>query len=128
MAALIKNMSMEMDKGNYNFTDYGDIHTIGSLLKKFFKELPDSLIPAESHDIFIACVREQDEEQRLTHLKDLVAHLPTAHYHTLKYLVAHLNRVAEHSDENKVSTIQLFPEVAHEEFLRRELVYTVGFV
>ena len=106
MAALIKTMSMEMDKGNYNFTDYGDIHTISSLLKKFFRELPDSLIPAESHDVFIACAREQDEEQRLTHLKDLVVHLPTAHYHTLKYLVAHLNRIAEHCDKNKVRTIQ----------------------
>lgn len=91
-----------MDKGNYNFTDYGGIHTIAGLLKKFFKELPDSLIPAAVHDDFIATAREQDEEQRLTRLKDLVYHLPTAHYHTLKYLIAHLNRVIAHSDQNKV--------------------------
>ena len=41
---MINNMSAQMDKGNYDFdiSDYGqDIHTVGSLLKKYFKELPD---------------------------------------------------------------------------------------
>lgn len=40
-------MVAEIDKGQFEFEDYGDIHTIGSLLKKFFQELTDSLIPGE---------------------------------------------------------------------------------
>ena len=45
--SVIKNMVMEIDKGQFEFEEYGDIHTIGSLLKKFFLELPDTLIPGE---------------------------------------------------------------------------------
>ena len=45
--SIIRNMVAEIDKGQFEFEDYGDIHTIGSLLKKFFQELTDSLIPGE---------------------------------------------------------------------------------
>jgi hypothetical protein len=95
-------MSAEMDKGNYDFSDYGDIHTIGSLLKKFFKELPDPAVPAHLYDHFVACAKEANEEDRLSSLKELVFQLPTAHYHTLKFLMRHLKKVASRSDENKV--------------------------
>ena len=100
---LIKSMSAEMDKGIYEFSDYGDIHTVGSLLKKFFKDLPDPAIPVRLYDEFIACAKESDEEERLEMLKKLAYRLPTAHYHTLKYLMSHLKKVAAHSDKNKAS-------------------------
>ena len=91
-----------MDKGNYEVSEYGDIHTVGSLLKKFFKELPDPAVPVHLYDKFIACAKETDEEERLNELKDLVYQLPTAHYHTLKYLMQHLKKIVRRSDENKV--------------------------
>lgn len=103
---LIKSMSAEMDKGNYEFSEYGDIHTVGSLLKKFFKELPDPAIPVSLYDDFVSCVKEPDEEERLTSLKDLVYQLPMAHYHTVKYLMKHLKKVAAHSEQNKVMLTQ----------------------
>ena len=46
-ASIIKNMVMEIDKGHFEFEEFGDIHTIGSLLKKFFQDLQDALIPGE---------------------------------------------------------------------------------
>ena len=103
---MINNMSAEMDKGNYGFElpDYGqDIHAVGSLLKKFFKELPDPLIPDNMHTDFLSCAKLSDQEERLTQLKELVFQLPTAHYHTLHFLMQHLTRVVAHSSENKVS-------------------------
>ena len=49
-------------------------------------------------------VREgQRESDQVTRLRGLVFHLPTAHYHTLRYLTSHLNKVAQHSEENKVT-------------------------
>ena len=45
--SLIKSLVAEIDKGQFEFEEYGDIHTIGSLLKKFFQELPDALIPGQ---------------------------------------------------------------------------------
>ena len=37
----------EIDKGQFEFEEFGDIHTLGSLLKKFFQDLQDALIPGE---------------------------------------------------------------------------------
>ena len=103
MSTTIKAMSAEMDKGVYSFDEDEDIHIIGSLLKKFLKELPDAVIPANMYEDFVACARDGEEQHRLERLKDLVYALPTAHYHTLKYLLVHLQKVTAHCEENKVS-------------------------
>lgn len=106
LVAMINNISAQMDKGNYMFdiADYGqDIHTIASLIKKYLKELPDPLIPSSMYKKFVECSRLTDQEARLTTLKELVFHLPTAHYHTLRYLMSHLSKVVAHSSQNKVS-------------------------
>lgn len=104
---MINSMSVQMDKGNYalDLADYGqDIHIVGSLLKKFLKDLPDPLIPGSVHDHFLACARIPDQKTRLHTLKELVFQLPTAHYHTLHFLMTHLAKVAAHSALNKVTT------------------------
>lgn len=108
MVALINTMSAQMDKGNYAYdiSDYRqDIHTVASLLKKFLKELPDPLIPESMHANFLQCARLTNEEIRLTTLQQLVLQLPTAHYHTLRFLVRHLAEIIKHSSENKVSLV-----------------------
>lgn len=105
LLAMINQMSSQMDKGHYLFeySDYGqDIHTAASLLKKFFKELPDPLIPDNMYAHFLACARLADEKVRLTTLKELVYRLPTAHYHTLRFLIRHLVVVSTHHVQNKV--------------------------
>ncbi len=101
---MIKHLSSEMDKGVYEFTQeqIGDVHTVASLCKKFLKELPDPMIPEAVHEDFLTCARMTDETDRLTRLHELVYNLPTAHYHTLKFLMRHLMTVAEQSEGNKV--------------------------
>ena len=92
-----------MDKGNYSLAEHGgDIHIVCSLLKKFFKELPDPVIPSAMYEEFVACGRESDEV-RVSTLKELVFRLPTAHYHTLRFLMRHLRRVTTLNDMNLVS-------------------------
>ena len=52
---------------------------------------------------FLSVVTDgQRESDQVTRLRGLVFHLPTANYHTLRYLTAHLNKVDQHSEENKV--------------------------
>ncbi len=104
---MIKHLSSEMDKGVYEFTqeEIGDVQTVASLFKKFLKELPDPMIPEAVHDEFIACARLADESDRLTRLHELVYNLPTAHYHTLKFIMLHLTMVAGQSDLNKVTPL-----------------------
>lgn len=94
-----------MDRGNYTFdiSDYGeDIHTVAGLMKKFLKELPDALLPSHMFQDLVVCAKLPDEEARLNILKNLVYHLPTAHYHTLRFFMHHLGRVVAHSQQNKV--------------------------
>lgn len=104
---MINYMSGEMDKGTYDFTqeEIGDVHTVASLCKKFFKDLPDPMIPSLLHDQFLACARLSNDDTRLSVLKELVFELPTAHYHTLKFLMKHLMKVTAHCEQNKVSVI-----------------------
>ncbi len=103
---MINSISGQMDRGVYSLdfnNDYGqDIHTVASLLKKFFKELPDPMFPESMYSDFLACARLTSEKDRLSTLKDLVYRLPTAHYHTLKYLMQHLSKVTARSKENLV--------------------------
>ena len=96
------SLSVELDKGNYDLPDTSDIHTITSLLKKFFKELPDPLVPMAMYYEFVSVGQDGDDESRMSRLKELVLRLPTAHYHTFKYLMTHLNKISQHSGENKV--------------------------
>ena len=46
--------------------------------------------------------RKSDAQERLNGLRRLVHMLPGPHYETLKFLVAHLRKVADCSDVNKV--------------------------
>ena len=42
------------------------------------------------------------ETEQVMRLRGLAFHLPMAHYHTLRYLTRHLNRVVENAHHNKV--------------------------
>ena len=59
---------------------------------------------------FLEVIKESmGEMEQVKRLRGLVFHLPVAHYHTLKFLLRHLNRIAQHSDKNKVHVVR--PEV-----------------
>ncbi|KAK8749934.1 hypothetical protein OTU49_015137 [Cherax quadricarinatus] len=75
-----------------------DIHCVSSVLKMYFRELPNPLLTYQLYEKFVAAVI-QDEDIRLLYLRDVVQQLPPPHYRTLEYLVQHLARVASHSAE-----------------------------
>ncbi|XP_063220285.1 GTPase-activating protein CdGAPr isoform X3 [Bacillus rossius redtenbacheri] len=73
-----------------------DIHSVASLLKMYFRELPNPLCTYQLYDTFVAAVQSsQDEAYRLLCMREAVQKLPPPHYRTLEYLVKHLARVAE---------------------------------
>uniref|UniRef100_A0A3Q2Z674 Rho GTPase activating protein 23b n=1 Tax=Hippocampus comes TaxID=109280 RepID=A0A3Q2Z674_HIPCM len=51
---------------------------------------------------FIDANRIEDTRDRLKTLKKLIHDLPDHYYHTLKFLMCHLKRVADHSEKNKM--------------------------
>ncbi|XP_065150707.2 rho GTPase-activating protein 21a isoform X1 [Paramisgurnus dabryanus] len=79
-----------------------DLNVISSLLKSFFRKLPEPLFTNEKYAEFIDGNRIEDPVERLKVLKRLLHELPDHHYETLKFLSAHLKTVAENSEKNKM--------------------------
>ncbi|XP_054932488.1 rho GTPase-activating protein 23-like isoform X5 [Dermacentor andersoni] len=93
--------------GPLDLTDprWGDVHVVSSLLKAFFRQLPDPL--AGLYPRFIAAARVPQGAQRLAALRALVQELPVHNFETLKFLMQHLKRVVAHSETNKMEARNL---------------------
>ncbi|KAL0280773.1 UNVERIFIED_CONTAM: hypothetical protein PYX00_001975 [Menopon gallinae] len=77
-----------------------DIHSVASLLKMYFRELPNPLCTYQLYHQFVGAVQTtQGDDTRLLRMRDVVQKLPPPHYRTLEYLMRHLARVAEKGHE-----------------------------
>lgn len=74
-----------------------DIHAVSSLLKLFFRELPNPLLTFSLYDSFVAAMRDEtmDENTRLQSIRTLVISLPPPHWRTLRFLTRHLSHVSK---------------------------------
>ncbi|XP_023132149.2 rho GTPase-activating protein 21 isoform X3 [Amphiprion ocellaris] len=105
--AAISNMQEELNNKGMNDIDiqddkWRDLNVISSLLKSFFRKLPEPLFTNDRYTDFIEANRIEDPVERLKVLKRLLHELPDHHYETLKFLSAHLKTVAENSEKNKM--------------------------
>ncbi|XP_019357183.1 PREDICTED: rho GTPase-activating protein 29 isoform X1 [Gavialis gangeticus] len=106
-------------------------HDISNVLKLYLRQLPEPLILFRLYNEFIGLAKESqnvneevDTKQAsptskkrqsvciemnriIIKMKDLLKQLPVPNYNTLQYLTAHLHRVTEQSDENKMSASNL---------------------
>ncbi|XP_062437153.1 rho GTPase-activating protein 29 isoform X3 [Rhea pennata] len=106
-------------------------HDISNVLKLYLRQLPEPLILFRLYNEFIGLAKESqnvndelDAKQGspkskkrqsicielnriIIKIKDLLKQLPVPNYNTLQYLIAHLHRVTEQSDENKMSASNL---------------------
>uniref|UniRef100_A0A146KR48 GTPase-activating protein CdGAPr n=1 Tax=Lygus hesperus TaxID=30085 RepID=A0A146KR48_LYGHE len=73
-----------------------DVHGVASLLKMYFRELPNPLCTYQLYDEFVSAVQSPND-QRLDNMRRVVQKLPPPHYRTLEYLMGHLGRVCGHS-------------------------------
>ncbi|XP_013176425.1 PREDICTED: GTPase-activating protein CdGAPr isoform X3 [Papilio xuthus] len=71
-----------------------DPHALASLLKMYFRELPNPLCTYQLYESFVSAVQQPDEAARLRAMRDTVVKLPPPHYRTLSYLMRHLRRVS----------------------------------
>ncbi|XP_072255776.1 GEM-interacting protein isoform X2 [Pyxicephalus adspersus] len=86
-------------------------HDITSALKHFLKELPDSVVSHHLYEEFMAFSRDFPEEKKdpetqqeaIQRMKDILCRLPPSNYNTLRHLTAHLYRVSERFEENKMN-------------------------
>ena len=79
------------------------MNVVSSLLKSFFRKLPDPLFTLNLYQVFIDASNIEDSTTRLNTLRHLVKNkLPIPHRETLQAMVQHLCKVAEKSETNKM--------------------------
>ncbi|NWS18946.1 RHG29 protein, partial [Pachyramphus minor] len=105
-------------------------HDISNVLKLYLRQLPEPLILFRLYNEFIGLAKESQHVNEeldakaspkskkrqsicmelnriIIKIKDLLRQLPVPNYNTLQYLIGHLHRVTEQSDENKMSASNL---------------------
>ena len=94
------------ERGDYTSFDlndedrFNDICSVTSVLKSYFRALPNPLLTFALHDKFIGAATIRDPGMKQTTFNDLVHELPAEHYYTLRALMLHLNRICERSERN----------------------------
>ncbi|XP_015239261.1 PREDICTED: rho GTPase-activating protein 32-like isoform X1 [Cyprinodon variegatus] len=84
-----------------------DIHSVGSLCKLYFRELPNPLLTYQLYERFSEAVSAATEEERLVKIHNVIQQLPPPHYRTLEYLMRHLSRLATFSSVTNMHTKNL---------------------
>jgi hypothetical protein len=97
-AAQSKLITQLFERGDYSAFDlldmerFNDIGSVTSVLKSYFRTLPNPLLTFALHDEFIFASSIQDPVIKCAKYADLVKQLPTEHYYTLRTLMLHLHR------------------------------------
>lgn len=95
---LSKNITQLFEKGDYNSFDlrdterFNDICSITSVLKNYFRALPDPLLTFDLHEKLVDAATAKDPATKSTMLTELISELPSEHYQTTRALMLHLHR------------------------------------
>uniref|UniRef100_A0A8C5QEK9 Rho GTPase activating protein 23 n=1 Tax=Leptobrachium leishanense TaxID=445787 RepID=A0A8C5QEK9_9ANUR len=104
--AVVCSLQEQLNKGlcenNIQDQRWQDLNVVSSLLKSFFRKLPEPLFTDDKYNDFIEANRVEDSRERLKTLRKLIRELPSYYYETLRFLVRHLKTVADHAEKNKM--------------------------
>ncbi|CAL8353271.1 unnamed protein product [Lota lota] len=84
-----------------------DIHSVGSLCKLYFRELPNPLLTYQLYERFSEAVSASTDEERLAKIHNVIQQLPPPHYRSLEFLMRHLSRLATFSPITNMHTKNL---------------------
>jgi len=109
--AAVTYLTEQINKGVDHFAlddqRWQDVNVVSSLLKSFFRKLPDPLFSCDMYSFFIEASKIEVASKRLDQLRKLVRELPEVHLETLKYMAYHLCQVADHASLNKMEVRNL---------------------
>ena len=80
-----------------------EIASVTTLLKHFLRDLPDPLLTSANYTSFVNSAKIDDDIVRRDSLHAIINSLPDPNYATLRVLTLHLHRVAERSQQNKMT-------------------------
>uniref|UniRef100_A0A8D3CG39 Beta-chimaerin n=1 Tax=Scophthalmus maximus TaxID=52904 RepID=A0A8D3CG39_SCOMX len=95
------------EKADISADAYADINIIAGALKLYLRDLPIPVITFDLYSKFIQAAKIPNAESRLEAIHEGLLQLPPAHYETLRYLMAHLKRVAMFEKDNLMTAENL---------------------
>ncbi|XP_008319526.2 active breakpoint cluster region-related protein [Cynoglossus semilaevis] len=84
-----------------------EVNVVSGVLKLYFRELPEPLIPSELFHRLARTLEIQDIDTQHVSMMSLLESFPDTNRHTFLYLIHHLQRVSERQDINKMSLLNL---------------------
>ncbi|KAG8832250.1 hypothetical protein FRC18_005327 [Serendipita sp. 400] len=108
-----KAITQAFERGDYdafNLLDpdeFTDISSVTSVLKNYFRSLPNPLLTFELHDAFVQAASHRDSGAKGMAMTNVLEQMPHEHYETLRLLMLHLNGVMEFSKINLMSARNL---------------------
>ncbi|XP_072388455.1 rho GTPase-activating protein 23 isoform X6 [Diabrotica undecimpunctata] len=102
ITALSEEINKNYDDVPLDDPRWNDLHLVSSILKSYFRKMPNSLITIQLYPSFIKADKIENPKERMEQLRRLVKSLPRHNYYTLKHIVMHLRRVGNNSNVNKM--------------------------
>ncbi|KAI7879869.1 RhoGAP-domain-containing protein [Lichtheimia hyalospora FSU 10163] len=110
-AAQMRAIQVAFDQGEdvdlADEDEYNDICAVTSVLKQYFRELPNPPLTFELYTNFIDAVSLAAGPEKTDKFLELLSQLPKTNYDTLKMLIEHLQRVSQYSRENRMTSKNL---------------------
>ncbi|OCT62117.1 rho GTPase-activating protein 23 isoform X1 [Xenopus laevis] len=102
VSSLQEHLNKGLSESNMQDQRWQDLNVVSSLLKLFFRKLPEPLFTDDKYSEFIEANRLEDSRERMKMLRKLIRELPSYYYETLRFLVRHLKTIADHAEKNKM--------------------------
>ena len=85
-----------------DFNELNEPHVVSGVLKLFLRELPEPLFTFPAYQKFINSQKSGSDEEKQQKARDVLATLPDINQRCIRFLFAHLKRVVEQQDVNKM--------------------------
>ncbi|KAJ2451432.1 Rho-type gtpase-activating protein [Coemansia sp. RSA 2336] len=83
--------------------DDTDVPSVTSILKEYLRNLPDPLMTTDTYTLWVDAANKSSSAERIHAYRTISALMPMAHAATLRFLMRHLKRIADHQHENKMT-------------------------
>lgn len=70
-----------------------EVHNITGIIKLYFREMPEPLIPFDLYNECIAAYKKESKKEQRQAIIDIINHIPESNRRVLKILSRHLNKV-----------------------------------
>ena len=89
----VQKLRFQVNQDNYSgMWKEDDVHVLTGLLKMFFRDMKEPLLPCNQFDQLIRAIALPDRKSKLERLTKLIKDLPSVNHDTLKFLLQHLLR------------------------------------